>query len=120
MSKRMPMVIVESPYKGHGWWPLSMFRRWRNARYARACLRDCLDRNEAPFASHILYTQPGVLDDGRLVERMRGIQAGLALAERADKTVVYTDLGVSHGMVLGIEAATAAGRPVEYRQLRGS
>lgn len=34
----MPMVIVESPYKGHGWWPLSVFRRWRNVRYARACV----------------------------------------------------------------------------------
>lgn len=114
----MPMVIVESPYKGHGWWPLSVFRRWRNVRYARACVLDCLRRGEAPFASHLLYTQPGVLRDSSPVERMRGIQAGLEIARRADKTVVYADLGMSEGMRMGLEAAQAAGRPVETRRLK--
>lgn len=115
----MPMVIVESPYKGHGWWPLSVFRRWRNVRYARACIADCLGRNEAPFASHLLYTQPGVLRDWLPAERMRGILAGLELAKRADKTVLYADLGISDGMRMGLEAAQAAGRPVETRRLEG-
>lgn len=51
----MRMVIVESPYAGD---------IERNVAYARACIADCLKRGEAPFASHLLYTQPGVLDDG--------------------------------------------------------
>lgn len=115
----MPLVIVESPYAGHGWWPLSVFRRWRNVRYARACVLDCLRRGEAPFASHLLYTQPGVLRDATTTERMYGIQAGLEVAMRADKTVAYVDLGTSDGMLMGLKAADIAGRAVEYRRLKG-
>ena len=55
-------VIVESPYAGDV---------ERNERYARACIRDCLLRGEAPFASHLLYTQAGVLDDTIKEERDR-------------------------------------------------
>lgn len=119
MTPRMPMVVVESPYKGHGWWPLSAFRRWRNVRYARACVADCLRRGEAPWASHLLYTQPGVLRDDVPAERAFGIHAGLEIGRRADKTVVYADLGMSAGMRAGVDAAYAQGRPVEVRRLMG-
>ena len=104
----MRLVIVESPYAGDV---------ERNTRYARACLADCLRRSEAPFASHLLYTQPGVLDDGVPHERAFGIAAGLAWGEKADATVVYMDLGVSSGMRLGIERAVRDGRRVEFRRL---
>lgn len=50
----MIRVIIESPYAGDV---------DANLTYLRACLRDCLLRGEAPFASHGLYAQPGVLDD---------------------------------------------------------
>ena len=80
---------------------------------------DCLRRGEAPFASHLLYTQPGVLRDANPTERMQGIRAGLALAARADKTVAYVDLGTSEGMLMGLKAADFAGRAVEYRRLKG-
>lgn len=102
------LVIVESPYAGDV---------QRNTDYARAAIADCLARGEAPFASHLLYTQPGVLDDLVPEQRAWGIAAGLAWGDRADATVVYTDLGESSGMRHGIERATAAGRPVEFRQL---
>lgn len=101
-------VIVESPYAGDV---------ERNAAYARAALADCLRRGEAPFASHLLYTQPGVLDDDVPEERAWGIEAGLAWGSVADATVVYGDLGTSRGMEYGIAAAEAAGRPIEYRLL---
>src|SRR5690606_40243334 len=52
------LVIVESPYAAK-----EFFDRVRNQDYARAALRDSLLRGEAPFASHLLYTQAGVLDD---------------------------------------------------------
>lgn len=104
----MRVVIVESPFAGDV---------ERNTRYARAALLDCLKRGEAPFASHLLYTQ--VLDDTVLHERVRGIAAGLELAKRADLTAVYGDLGISRGMQMGIDAASAAGRAVEYRSLPG-
>ena len=90
-----------------------------NVRYARACLRDCLMRGEAPFASHLIYTQPGVLDDLVPHDRDLGILAGLIWGRHAEVTVVYTDRGISHGMRIGIANAVAHNRPVEYRTLDG-
>jgi hypothetical protein len=82
--------------------------------YARVCMADCLNRGEAPFASHLLYTQ--VLDDVQPDHRAMGIEAGLAWGALADATVVYDDFGISEGMKLGIERAKSVGRPVEYRK----
>jgi hypothetical protein len=58
-------------------------------------LRDSLLRGEAPIASHLLYTQPGVLRDNVAGEREQGIAAGLALGPVAEATVVYFDKGIS-------------------------
>ncbi len=105
---KMRRVIVESPFAGDV---------EANVAYARACLADCLQRGEAPFASHLLYTQPGVLNDGISAERTLGIEAGFAWGEAADATIVYQDRGISGGMRMGIAAAIRAGRPVEYRNI---
>lgn len=106
----MRRVIIESPYAGDV---------ARNVRYARACMADCLRRGEAPLASHLLYTQPGILRDEVPEERALGIEAGLVWALQADATVVYTDLGWSRGMRAGVLHAEAARRPVEIRTLPG-
>jgi hypothetical protein len=106
----MRFVIVESPYAGD---------IEANEEYARKCLHDCLMRGEAPFASHLLYTQPCVLDDLKLDERNRGIEAGLEIAKRADATVVYLDHGISKGMESGMGAALKAHRVMEYRWFNG-
>ena len=58
---------------------------------------------EYPFASHLLYTQENILDDSDPVERTLGIVSGFAFAKLCDKTVIYADLGISNGMMLGIE-----------------
>ena len=104
----MIKVLLESPYAGD---------IEKNTRYARDCMHDCFKRGEAPFASHLLYTQEGILRDGVPEERALGIEAGLVWGEQAEKTVVYEDLGITTGMVQGIERAKAADRPVEYRSL---
>lgn len=106
----MIRVLVESPYAGDV---------ERNLRYLRAAMHDCLLRGEAPYASHALYTQPGVLDDDVPAERELGIEAGLLWGACAEKTVVYTDCGMSRGMRYGIERAEKEGRPIEYRSLPG-
>jgi hypothetical protein len=106
------LVILESPYGSS-----DKRRLARNIRYARACLRDSLIRGESPLASHLLYTQEGVLLDANPTERELGIAAGLAWVCRADATVVYTDIGVSEGMRQGIARARTFGRPVEERTL---
>jgi hypothetical protein len=116
----MRLVIVESPYAGNV---------ERNLRYLRCCLADCIERNEAPFASHGLYTQDGVLDDDRPEERQLGILAGFSWRAVAEATVVYRDLGYSKGMIEGVDDAhrllkmaashrdTRCDHVIEYREL---
>lgn len=106
----MRLVILESPFAGDV---------EKHVRYARACMVDCLRRGDAPFASHLLYTQEGVLDDDVQEDRTLGIEAGLAWGQKAELTVVYTDCGISGGMKTGIARALIDGRHVEYRQLPG-
>ena len=89
----------------------------RNVKYARACVADSVARGEAPFASHLIYTQPGILDDTDPDERRQGIEAGLEWGRFADLTAVYTDLGLSEGMRLGLGRANHDGRRVEFRNL---
>ncbi len=105
----MRLVILESPFAGDV---------GRNVAYARACLRDSLLRGEAPIASHLLYTQPGVLDDNTQEERLHGIAAGLAWKAVAHGTVVYMNFGITKGMEFGIKEAVSHGLSVEYRLLQ--
>jgi hypothetical protein len=107
-------VDVETPYMGKTTEEVK-----RNIIYTRACVRDCLLRGETPFASHIFFTQPGILDDNIPKERNIGIEAGKTLIEAlpGTSTVVYQDLGISKGMQYGIDRAKKAGRNVEYRSL---
>lgn len=107
----MNIVIIESPYAGNV---------DRNLKYARAAMRDCLQRGEAPYASHLLYTQDGVYDDNDPIERSRGMRAGWAFVKVADIIAVYEDLGISEGMKSGIQAHINAGfdeEKIEYRSL---
>ncbi|TMU86552.1 DUF7768 domain-containing protein [Brucella haematophila] len=105
---RKPLVIIESPYSG----PLD------NIWYAQACLLDSLRLGEAPIASHLLHTQ--VLDDMHPDERELGIEAGLAWYRVAEKCVVYSDRGISGGMIKGIERAKRFGVPIEFRNIEAS
>ena len=108
----MKFVLMESPLAApdiEGW--------VRNKKFARACARDCLSRGEAPYASHLLYAQEGLVNDDIAHERAIGIHAGLQWGRHAGATVVYVDIGISPGMARGIERAKKEGRPVEYRKL---
>lgn len=107
----MRLVILESPYAGEV---------EANVAYARACVRDSLLRGEAPIASHLLYTLPGILNDLDAAERQHGIDAGLAWRAVPQASVVYTDRGISTGMEYGIAAARAASIPVEFRTLESA
>jgi hypothetical protein len=102
----MKLVVIESPLAGD-------FAR--NARYAKLCMLDAFRRGEAPFASHLLYTQ--MLNDEIPTDRKLGMAAGFAWGAVAELAVVYRDLGVSEGMRQGIENHVFQGTPVEYRVL---
>lgn len=106
--RQMRRVVLESPYAGD---------IEANVNYARACIRDSLLRGEAPLASHLLYTQPGILNDADQNERAHGINAGHAWLHLADAMVVYTDRGISVGMLAGINSAMFYRIPIERRSI---
>lgn len=85
----------------------------------RACVADSLKRDEAPMAMHLLYTQPGVLNDRVPTDRAKGMSAAFEWYRAAEKVVVYRDFGISNGMQAGIDLAISYGLPIEYRSLRG-
>ncbi|MEK6898564.1 MAG: hypothetical protein AABW79_00525 [Nanoarchaeota archaeon] len=110
----MPQFVdIETPYSARTEGELR-----RNIRYARACVRDSILKGEFPFASHLFYTQSGILDDNIQEERDRGIMAGKEIISHLKATTaVYTDLGTSKGMQLGINLAKEQGRNIDYRTL---
>ena len=104
----MLRVILESPFAGD---------IERNIKYARLCVRDSLLRGESPIASHLLYTQEGILNDEIEFERMHGINAGLAWKKVADLQVFYIDYGLSNGMQYGMDYAKEHGIKYELRKI---
>lgn len=104
----MRRVVLESPYSGNV---------EQNVSYARAAIKDSLARGEAPIASHLLYTQPGVLDDTIVEDRAKGIKAGHAWIDIAEAMVVYIDNGITPGMIEGISKAKWLRIPIEYRRI---
>lgn len=112
LIKSRKRVIIESPYGS----PDPAIRE-RNKTYARLCLRDSLLRGEAPLASHLLYTQDGVLCDEVPEERNLGIASGLAWSAAAEYVVVYEDYGLSDGMILGIAHHAQNGLRIGYRKI---
>lgn len=103
-----PRVILESPYAG---------QIGRNIAYARRALRDSLILGEAPIASHLLYTQVGILDDNKPSERGLGIRSFYARHNFADYMVVYYDYGFSNGMLDSMAVFKKTGKPIAYRMI---
>jgi hypothetical protein len=85
-------VIIESPYAGPTPSDIS-----RNVAYAKLALADSIYRGEAPYASHLLYTQ--VLKDEIPEERKLGIELGMAWVDAAELVAFYVDFGFSPGMM---------------------
>ena len=76
---------------------------------------DCIKRGEAPFLSHLLYTQ--VLDDDVSEQREIGLKCGFAWGIQADLIAVYIDMDISPGMQRGIDYYHNRGIPLEMRSL---
>lgn len=100
---------MESPYAGE----VEL-----NVAYARRCMVDSLRRGEAPFLSHLLYTQG--LDDLVAEERKLGMEAGFAWGGVGEEVAFYVDRGISSGMVQGFVRNIlpfGRGRPWSVRAL---
>lgn len=114
----MRRVILESPYAA------GAVEQWAvaatiadNVAYAKRCMLDCLGRRDAPIASHLLWTQDGLLDDRDPDQRKAGIEAGLAWGPVADAAVFYVDRGASRGMLAAAERYASVGVKMEWRSL---
>jgi hypothetical protein len=106
MLRKTPIVIIESPFSGEV---------ERNKKYAQRAMLDSLLQGEAPYVSHLLYTQ--CLEDTISEERELGMNAGWAFIERSDFTAVYDDYGISKGMQGGIDIALKLNKKIVYRQI---
>jgi len=95
----MKRVYVASPFKG-----ANVEETRQNIVYARLCMLDSLERGEAPYLSHLLYTQCWHEGGGL---RERGLAAGDAWRAAAELVAVYQDLGVTPGMQRALEASGA-------------
>lgn len=114
----MKIVSVESPFAPKiGWdgalWDNPDFQA--NMSYAKAAMADSLRRGEAPLASHLLY--PQVLNDMDPKERRLGLDASHEWRKRCDIIAVYSDRGISSGMLEAIKLAEVHGIALEYRSI---
>ncbi|AUR90681.1 hypothetical protein NVP1149O_27 [Vibrio phage 1.149.O._10N.286.55.A12] len=110
----MKLVIIESPFAASETHTVE-----QHIEYARQCMRDSLMRGESPYASHLLYTQDGVLDDLSPSERKMGIEAGFKWRDVSELTVFYVDYGYSSGMQLGLQDCINKRKPYEIRKILG-
>lgn len=83
--------------------------------YLSDAVKDCISKGEAPLNTHAMFD--------RCLDLCNPINMSIVLKTKeswgmlAKKTVVYTDLGVSEEMLVGITDAAARGRDVEFRKL---
>lgn len=124
MSPDQRLAVIESPYSAD-----SIVAFARNVRYARAAVLDAIQLGYAPLASHLLYTQEGILSEASADERARGIACGhvpYQYTMRLDAPndgyarvacLVYPDLGITEGMKAGIKEAKTYGCHVYHRTL---
>ncbi len=108
-----PFTIIESPWRDN-----DRTEHLKNIQYAQACVRDSISRGELPFASHLLYTQTGILDDSIEEERELGISLNLMMIERCAAVAIYTERGISDGMLAAIRHAEKLQIPMFYRTLK--
>lgn len=105
----MKIADIESPYNGESPEIIK-----RNILYARIACRWALDHGFFPYASHLFFTQPGILDDKDPTERHLGIDAGKEIiAKSATHSLFFLDFGESSGMTYGRRLAEKAGREIQ-------
>lgn len=106
-------VIIETPY--HAPTPTKVEE---NIAFAKQCILDSLSGKEYPFASHLFYTQPGLLADHVPTERICGINCGYAWMAVAELVAFYIDRGFSKGMLDAMKQALVLNIPIEIRILK--
>jgi hypothetical protein len=106
----MQCVLLETPCSGNEH-PIIY------EKYAKACIRDSLLRNEAPLSGFLLYKQPDILNHLVYNEKILGRLAELEWSKSCKRMLVYKDLGITKEMQRNIDNAIAIDQIVEYRIL---
>ena len=115
----MNLVVIESPFAPPKNDPEPWLTIERNVTYVRAAMRIACLEGLAPYASHALYTLPGVLNDEDPSERKLGMRAGFSWGRCAESRWVMEDFGISNGMKLGIQEAEKLGQKISRRKVYG-
>jgi hypothetical protein len=117
----IPRVFLVTPFAEKG--PLiygpGVWLKRPNVIFAQRCMADCIRVGEAPYASHLLYTQPNILDDFLPEERACGLVAGRRFLAVCEYAVCYVDRGFSTGMRGDLEAAVQYRTEILFRRLEG-
>jgi hypothetical protein len=110
-SPWMKLTVVESPLRGIPPERCPAFLRpfvervlrERNRHFAFRCVRAEIDRGRAPFASHVFFDQPGLLDDANPKQRTAGMAIGQAWSavDQCRVRKFYLNRGHSSGMEFG-------------------
>ncbi len=110
---KMERVVIESPYAADTEEGIDL-----NEAYGELAMHDCLvNHNESPYASHLLYTRRFVLRDDVPADRKLGIEAGFYWRDVAEKSVFYKDLGMTKGMIQGVDDCVKKGKLYQVRNL---
>jgi hypothetical protein len=105
----MEIANIESPYAAQ-----SEDLMLTHILYARMACSWAIKQGYSPYASHLLYTQPGILNDDKPEERALGFELATAMVKKcADVSLFFMDLGESSGMKYGRELALKEGIPTE-------
>lgn len=84
-------------------------------RYAIRATKDSLNKNEAPLASHLFFSE--VLNVKNPIERDIGLHSQLMWMRSAKLVAVYSDFGITPAMQTVINAATQLSKKIEYRTI---
>ena len=105
-------VILSSPYSSSNDEHLA-----RNIEYARRAVRDSLLADEAPLPAHLIYTQGGIMDENKALQRKMGEECEKAWSRECDQVVLYIDYGISNGMQICENRAKLMGLDVQRRKI---
>src|SRR4051812_14464173 len=84
----MKRVVILSPYKGD---------IAENVEYAWRCVIDSMKRGEAPWASHLFYTQ--IMEDSDPAQRSLGFACEAVWIRGEIFVAFYLDRGISKGII---------------------
>lgn len=93
--------------------PLGYKDELYESHYIKECVLDSISRGELPYYPHQLFLSDGTINPSIYECKYYGIDNSV----KPSKMVVYTDFGITQGMLFNIKNAMMLKIPVIYRTL---